>query len=83
MSPAPVRSGKTLLCVEVLQDSHSEGSVALVVSLPGREGTLAKTWRCPGGRPDEAQLVDLQTWASKLLLDALLLSGTGIQGRLT
>lgn len=82
MGKPPVRAGSVVLVIEVAVDRHPEGCVLLVTSLPGREGTLTRSWRCPGGRPDEHQVADLCSVASRQLLDCLLLSGIGIQGSL-
>jgi hypothetical protein len=74
--------GRVLLCIELGLDPHPEGAAWIVVSLPGREGTLSHSWRCPSGRPNPEQLEDIGARMHKIVIDALMLSGVGIQAQL-
>lgn len=82
MKRQQMRSGPSILCIEVWRDSHTEGAVGFVVSLPGREGTLQYRWGCQGGMPDDHQVEDIRLRLAGILTDALFLAGSGIQLRL-
>lgn len=75
-------SGPVILCLELWRDSHPEGAVGLVASMPGREGTLQLRWSCPGGIPDAGQVADVTAKLSGMVIDAYLMAGAGVQGRL-
>lgn len=73
---------KVVLCLELYTLTSRDGEVGMIVSLPGREGTLVHRWGCRDGIPDPDQLVDAGAKIQQLLTDAYLLHGTGIQQKL-
>lgn len=79
MQRQPIRAGRVLLCIELCHDVTADGSVQLVTSIPGREGTLTHRWRAHSGRLNDHQLSDVQLRLCQVVLDALLASGSGVQ----
>lgn len=73
---------KVSLVVEMCTLPTLDGEVSLVISLPGRDGTMIRRWSCRGGVPDDGQVLDIQTVLAGLVVDAFLMNGTGIQAQL-
>ncbi len=68
-----------LLVVEIAVRPAS-GDIDVVLSIPGREGTVTRTWRGRGSgqRVTVPQLQDLSSWVS-LSVENWLLGSTGAQ----
>jgi len=71
---------ESCFCVmELVQDrSAAHPSIAVVLSVPGREGTFVKRWKTIQGRIDADQALDLITWVQSSANNALL-AWTGTQ----
>lgn len=75
----PSTTMTALLCVEISVGTHKEDPpVQVVLSIPGREGTLRRSWGEPGKALDEAGSRDLSAWLN-LTVRQLILSRHGIQ----
>jgi hypothetical protein len=76
---APFKNSKVLVCLELLRDNGSPSQWAqIVLSIPGREGTVTKTWHTPTGYLEHAQWVDMSIWIEETLHTAIMTT-TGIQ----
>lgn len=73
---------KVVACLELYVLSADQGEFGLIVSLPGREGTLTHRASCRGGIPTEGQLEVLIARVGQICTDAWLLASIGIQGQL-
>lgn len=70
------------LALELVQDRNKEkGSISVVVSIPGREGTFTKRWAAPSGRISVSQATDMIGYVAMCANNALL-AWTGVQGEL-
>lgn len=71
------------LVVELLLDVERPGRfVQLVISIPGREGTLTRTWITePTGLLDSAAVSDMCTYVDHVIIEGIMSSG-GIEDRL-
>lgn len=75
----PVRSALHVsACVEIARRLKPAPAVLVILSIPGREGTLERTWETPEGRLTESQLADLEGWVLLSIQNALARE-TGIQ----
>lgn len=70
-----IRSSLTLEFV-----AQASGDLMVVISRPGREGTLTRVWRAaPGcGRLSITQLEDVRSWVAQTMAEWLLLC-SGVQ----
>lgn len=73
----------SVFCViEMEQDRHPDRqSLAVVISIPGREGTFRKVWKASNGRIGVSEATDLVNWIAVAANNALL-AWTGVQGEL-
>lgn len=71
-------SGHVIACFEV--ERLGDGSARVVLSMPGRDGTVARKFQARDGFLDEAQLASLRAWVGQSVLDAV--APYGVQGRL-
>lgn len=75
------RPTRACLVIE-LQALYDGGGLLAVVSIPGREGTLSRTWT---GRPPvavtEPQASDIKAWLLSLV-DEFMVTAIGVQGEL-
>lgn len=74
-SSRPVRSGRALCVLEVQEDSGTRaGWVKLLVSIPGRSGTMERVWDCPAGNMTPADYADFEAFIQEALTTAVLSS---------
>lgn len=84
MRPEQVkRLTRTALVLEVLLPSadRERDFVQITTSMPGREGTMTRTWYMPHGMLDAQQWLDITGWIN-LTIDQLLTVLGGAQGTL-
>jgi len=75
-----VRIGEPYLVLELCHDRRELlGSITVVQSIPGREGTLTWRYKAPYGIIDAGQLRDLTSRVAKVVEDATV-TWTGVQG---
>lgn len=63
---------RVFLVLELIQDIGPSPCVAVVASLPGREGTLTKKWKTVQGLLNSRQVADLQGWIHTSVANSLL-----------
>lgn len=71
---SPVRASAQVCCLELLVGiRQGEPRYTVVVSLDGREGTIAHSWGRFGQFIDEHELTDMMVWLQKCVADAIVL----------
>lgn len=74
-STRPVRTGRALCVMELQEDSGTRaGWVKLLVSIPGRQGTMERVWDCPAGNMTPADYTDFEAFIQDALTQAVLAS---------
>lgn len=63
---------RVFLVLELVQDVGPTPAISVVASLPGRDGTMRKSWRTVQGRLDSKQTRDLLGWLELTSANALL-----------
>jgi hypothetical protein len=70
----PVRASYSLACLELLYGAREgEPRYTLLVSLPGRDGTVARSWGSYGKWMDEAEIADFISYTQKTLTTVIAL----------
>lgn len=68
----PVQLQGDLVCIEVSRGTRGgEACLAVVLSIPGRDGTVTRSWQTPTGVPDSGQVDDVIVWVLKALRTAI------------
>jgi hypothetical protein len=79
VTQAPRIEGRTLGVIELELDRKNPPQwMRSLVSLPGRDGVLTRSWVFDQGRMEGRQWDDLLTWLQQWALDALTIGG-GVQ----
>jgi hypothetical protein len=82
MAKDPTVSGRKFLVLELVHESsRTDGCIAILATIPGRQGSLSRRYAAPYGVLDESQLEDLAAAVGKQVQDAVV-TWAGIQGRL-
>lgn len=77
---APV--GRTVVCLEVIKNSRTTGkAVSVVATIPGRDGTLIRSWGNLGRSLSTEEGRDLANWVLSSIQNALM-AAEGLQGSL-
>lgn len=72
MDSRPTRHIHTLLALEVgIEARERPREVVVIESIPGREGTLTRSWRLTEGRLDGPQVDDLAGWLLSAVTTAI------------
>lgn len=75
----PIRTGRVAIVMELERDvADPPAWWRVTLSIPGREGTLTRTWANADGRINQRDADDMFAWCVESLSNCIALS-TGIQ----
>lgn len=83
MRKYPINTGRISLVIELeLPRNLDERWLRLLVSIPGREGTLTRVWQHEGPQPSSSTVADIVDTIALSLIGAITVTHGGVQNAL-